>query len=317
MIVLDEKHTIWLLYVSNLTAKETSMERDTASLRHFNSELESHLEAYFWEVGVNVGLRHARGRAEELYRRLENEEHLTLLRHLLLLHQDALPVLPVHRGVGRHLTKEHLRRLQVKYICKYFSILGIWDAIGDHFMLDYPRFVDTLQRTIDELEWLVIDIRYHLEETGDEAAGPNARNQLDVVVVEDQPGLWADSYAVYKALEGVRLSMIELDMARPPRLGAAIDMFWLQYSNLQIPRKFREATSSSEKHRLMVSFMASDQEIEERRKEMGTDRWPEEMRLPNAELWEPTMEGYAEVAKQFKKSVPLDVLGDYLRGWLN
>jgi len=314
--VRDEKHTIWLLHVSNLTAEEVAMERDEATLRQFNSELEANLEAYFREVGVNAGLPHARGRVEELYRRLENEENLTLLRHLLLLHKDALQVLPLHRGVGQHLTKDHLRRLQVSYVCKYFSMVALWEAIGDQFMLDYPRFVDTLQRTVDELEWLIIDIREELDETEDEVPELDAGDQLELPVVEDSPKLWEDSHKVYKALEGMRLDMIELGLVRPPRLGAAIDMFWLQYSSLQIPKRFREAASIREKHRLMIEFMANDQEIEERREEMRTDRWPEEMRRPNTELWESTMEGYTKVAEQFKKLIPTAVLINYQRGWL-
>jgi hypothetical protein len=293
------------------------MERDTAILRQRNSELEVSLEAYFWEVGVNVCLPRARRRVEELYSRLEDEENLILLRHLLLLHQDALQVLPLHRGVGRHLTEEHLRQLQVSYVCKYFGMMALWDAIEDHFMLDYPRFVETLQRTTDELEWLVIDIREDLHGLDDEAVGPHARNQLDVPVVEDRPDLWTASYELYEKLEKARLSMIKLGMARPPRLGAAIDMFWLQYSNLQIPRQFRQETSVLEKHGLMIDFMANDEEIAERREEMGTDRWPEELKHPSAELWETTMEGYNQVAEEFKKMVPKAVLINYLRGWLD
>lgn len=291
--------------------------RHTADLRQFNFQLESHLEAYLREVGVDAGLTHARGTVEELYSRLEDKESLTLLRHLLPVHQDTLQVLPAHRGVGRYLTKDHLRRLQVTYVGKYFSILALWETIGEHFMLDYPRFVDTLQRTIDGLEWTVIDIREELEGTDDEAAGLNDMNQPVMPDVEDRPDLWADSYEAYKGLEEARLSMIEMGIVRPPRLGAAIDMFWLQYSNLQIPREFREATSTGERYRLMINFMAGDEEIEQRRNEMGTDRWPEEMRLPSTELWEPTMEGYTEIAKEFKKLVPLAVLVDYLRGWLD
>jgi hypothetical protein len=317
LLVRDEKHTIWMLHVSNLTAENTGMERDTAILRQRNSELEASLEAYFWEVGVNVGLPRARRRVEELYSRLEDEENLILLRHLLLLHKDALQVLLLHHGVGRHLTKEHLRRLQVVYVCKYFGLMALWDAIEDHFMLDYPRFVETLQRTTDELEWLIIDIREDLNGLDDEAVRPHARNELEVPVVEDRPDLWTASYEVYKGLEKARLSMIELGMARPPRLSAAIDMFWLQYSNLQIPRQFRQATSVREKHGLMIDFMANDQEIVERREEMGTERWPEELRVPSAELWEPTMEGYDKVAEQFKRTVPTAVLINYLRGWLD
>lgn len=123
--VRDEKHTIWLLHVSNLIAEDAAMGRDEAVLRQFNSELEAHLEAYFREVGVNAGLPHGRERVEELYSRLEDEENLTLLRHLLLLHKDALLVLPLHRGIGRYLTVEHLRRLQVNYECKSFNIVAI------------------------------------------------------------------------------------------------------------------------------------------------------------------------------------------------
>ena len=111
--------------------------------------------------------------------------------------------------------------------------------------------------------------------------------------------------------------MIELGMARPPRLSAAIDMFWLQYINLQIPKRFWQATSDREKHRLMVNFLANDQEIEDRREEMETDRWPEDMGMPSAELWESTMEGYNKVAEQFKKMVSASVLIDYVRGWLD
>lgn len=317
LLVRDEKHTIWMLHVSNLTAEDTGMERDTAILRQRNSELEASLEALLWEVGVNVGLPRARRRVEELYSRLEDEENLTLFRHLLLLHKNALQVLPLHRGVGRHLTKEHLRQLQVNYVCKYFGLMALWDAIEERFMLDYPRFVEMLQRTTDELEWLIIDIREDLEGLNDEAVEPHARNQPDLPVVEDRPDLWTASHEVYKELERARLSMIELDMARPPRLGAAIDMFWLQYSNLQIPRQFRQATSVHEKHGLMTDFMANDHEIAERREEMGIDRWPEDMKHPSAELWESTMEGYDKVAEQFKKMVPTAVLINYLRGWLD
>ncbi|GAB7322428.1 hypothetical protein MBLNU13_g03372t3 [Cladosporium sp. NU13] len=272
--VRDEKHTIWLLHVSNLIAEDAATGRDEGVLRQFNSELEAHLEAYFREVGVNAGLPHGRERVEELYSRLEDEENLTLLRHLLLLHKDALQVLPLHRGIGRYLTVEHLRRLEVHY-------------------------------------------EYDLDGTGHEAAGLDGGNQLDLPVVEDDPSLWADSYEVYKALEGVRLSMIERGMIRPPRLGAAIDMFWLQYSRLQIPRRFREATSDRENNKLMIDFLVDDTEIEERREEMGTDRWPEEMRRPNAELWESTMEGYPKVAEHFKKLNPPAVLINYVRGWLD
>lgn len=184
-------------------------------------------------------------------------------------------------------------------------------------MLDHPRLVDTLQRTVDELEWLIIDFRDDLDGTGHEAAGLDAGNQLDLPVLEDDPSLWADSYEVYKALEGVRLSMIELGMIRPPRLGAAIDMFWLQYSSLQIPRRFREATSDRENNKLMIDFLVDDTEIEERREEMGTDGWPEEMGRPNAELWESTIEGYTKVAEHFKKLIPSAVLINYMRGWLD
>lgn len=110
--------------------------------------------------------------------------------------------------------------------------------------------------------------------------------------------------------------MIELDMARPLRLGVAIDMFWLQCSSLQILRRFWEATSDLEKHELMIRFITSDKEIEDRRKEMETDRWPEEMRRPNAELWISTIEGYAKVAEQFENLIPVFVVINYLRGWL-
>ena len=67
----------------------------------------------------------------------------------------------------------------------------------------------------------------------------------------------------------------------------------------------------------MINFMAGDEEIEQRREEIGTDRWPEEMRLPNIGIWEPIMEGYTEIAKDFKKLIPLAVLVDYMRGWLD
>jgi hypothetical protein len=137
-----------------------------------------------------------------------------------------------------------------------------------------------------------------------------------VPVAEDKTSLWADSYDVYKGLETKRLDMIELGMARPPRLGAAIDMFWLQYSNSKIPRRFRDAKSIQEQHILMINFMANDQEIEQRREEMGTDRWPAEFKDPNAETWEATMAGYTQLAKQFKKLVPPVVLIDFQRGWL-
>lgn len=66
----------------------------------------------------------------------------------------------------------------------------------------------------------------------------------------------------------------------------------------------------------MINFMAIDQEIEERREEMRTDRWPEDMGRPSAELWESTMEGYTKVAEKFKKLIPTAVLIDYQRGWL-
>ena len=118
-----------------------------------------------------------------------------------------------------------------------------------------------------------------------EAAGPDAGNQLNVPAPEVSLSLWVDSYEVYNALEGLRLSMIEPSMARPLRLGAAIDMFWLQYSSLQILRRSWEATSDRENHELMIRFIANDKEIDDRRKEMETGRWPEEMRHPNAELW--------------------------------
>ena len=144
--------------------------------------------------------------------------------------------MPLHRGVGRYLTNEHLERLQVNYVYKYFIIVALWDAIGDHFMLDYPRLVDALQRMIDDMEWLRIDIRDGLDGADDQAIGLYIGNQVDIPFVEDSHSMWTDSYKVYTALEGMRLSMIELSMARPPRLGAAIDMFWLQYSSLQIPR---------------------------------------------------------------------------------
>lgn len=317
LTVRDEKHTIYLLHVSNLASKDAALAMNEALIRQFNSELEANLEAYFREVGVNAGLPHARERVEELYSHLEGEKNLTLLRHLLLLHKDALRVLPLHPGIGRYLTKEHLGRLQVNYVCKYFSIVALWEAIGDHFMMDYPRLVDALQRAVDDLEWLVLEIREDLDGTGDEAAGPDAENQLDVSVLEDSPSLRADSYEVYNALEGVRLSMIELNMARPPRLGAAIDMFWLQYSSLHIPRRIREATSIREKHELMIKFVVNDKDIEDCRKEMERGRWPEEMRHPNAELWKSTMEGYTKFAEQFKNLIPVHVVINYLRGWLD
>ena len=318
MIVRDEKHTIYLLHVSNLAAKDFGIERDEDALQQFNLELETHLEAHFRELGFNGGLPHARARAEELYGRLSDEENLTILRHLLLLHKDAVQVLPLHRGVGQHLTKEHLARLQVNYVCKYFSIITVWNAIEEYFMLDYPRFIDTLQRTIDELEWLIIDIREDLEDDlANEAAEPNARNQLGVPVVEDWPGLWADSYEVYRKLEDLRLSMIELGFVRPPRLASAIDMFWLQYRNLQVPKRFREAISARERNALMINFLANDQEIELRREEMGTGRWPQEVTDSTGELWKATMEGYTEFAQRFKRVVPISVLVNYQRGWLD
>ena len=150
-----------------------------------------------------------------------------------------------------------------------------------------------------------------------EAAEPNARIQLGVPVVEDWPGLWADSYEVYRKLEDLRLSMIELGFVRPPRLASAIDMFWLQYRNLQVPKRFREAISARERNALMINFLANDQEIELRREEMGTGRWPQEVTDSTGELWKATMEGYTEFAQRFKRVVPISVLVNYQRGWLD
>lgn len=56
---------------------------------------------------------------------LEGDVNLTLLRYLLLLHKDTRRVLPLHRGIGQYLTKEHLERLQVNNVCKYFSIVEL------------------------------------------------------------------------------------------------------------------------------------------------------------------------------------------------
>ena len=67
----------------------------------------------------------------------------------------------------------------------------------------------------------------------------------------------------------------------------------------------------------MISFLANDSEIEDRRKEMETDRWPEEMRRPNAELWRSTMEGYTKVSEKSTTLIPLAELANYLRGWLD
>lgn len=36
-------------------------------------------------------------------------------------------------------------------------------------MLDYPRRVDALQCAVDDLEWLIIEIRKDMDGTGDEA----------------------------------------------------------------------------------------------------------------------------------------------------
>ena len=315
----DEKHTIWWLNIANLTAERATVVRHPAELQEFNLELQALLEARFEETSIpEEGVKPARAKVEERRKILADEANLTLFRHLLLLQEEALQVLPLHRGVGRRMTKDHMGRLQINYICKHFGILVLSEAIDKSFMLNYPRLVDMFQRTVDELEWLMIDLQDGLEEptAWAEAIDSEPRTQTNIQVPEDQAKLCADSYAVYKALEAKRLAMIELETARPPWLGAAIDMFWLQYRNLRFPTWFRNAGSMSEKCGLMMHFVAHDQEIKLRRNEIAMDNWsPEEFKEPNAELWEATISGYTEFAAQFRKLVPQAVLMDFLRGW--
>ena len=334
VLVTDEKHTVWWLHVSELTAKYIGQEqRPERALRELNSQLEGLLERGFRETGIpDAGFVPAQDRVYALWEGLvdketglANEANLTCFRSLLLLHQDALQVLPVHRGVGRRLTKQHLTELQTSYVCKYFGIGMLGEAIEDHFLLAYPRLIDMFQRTLEELEWLMFDIREELIQptaeiearNGTVPAEENNTNQLCVPAADGRPSFWTASYEVYKGLEAKRLDMIELGMARPPRLGAAIDMFWLQYSTSKILRRFQKAQSTREKHYWMVNFMAQDQEIRQRREEMGTEMWPAEFKNPDAETWEATMDEYNEFAKRFKKLVPATILIDFQRGWLD
>jgi hypothetical protein len=131
MIGRDEKHTIYLLHVSNLASKDAAMVENETLIQQFNSDLKPVWKHTFEKLA-------SMPTCPILDSHLEGDVNLTLLRYLLLLHRDTLRVLPLHRGIGQYLTKEHLERLQVNFVCKYFSRVGLWESIEDHIMLDYP-----------------------------------------------------------------------------------------------------------------------------------------------------------------------------------
>lgn len=323
VLIRDEKHTLWWLEVSNLAAENRMMMRDASDLQVFNTNLQGMLRLLFLRFGMpNDRLEEAWEHVEHYRIALGDAADFILFRHLLLVQRDALQVIPLHRGIGQQLTRDHLTNLLINYWGKFLSISVFWDSIEPRFMLDYPRVVDMLQRTYDELKWLVEDLFDQLKETAaGPATEPNAANQPDVPdmsdlpMVEDWPNLGGHSLNIYRGLEKERLDRIKKERPRPLWLGAAIDMFWYQHSNANIPKKYQDATSIREQHRLMIFFLLHHQEIELRREEMFASGWPEEA-MKQRELWKATMDIYNELHRQFSKKIPAAVVANFERGWL-
>lgn len=319
-LVRDEVHVKHLLRAFENTTEDAAMERTETRLRNFFNDLQVVLYRHFeWDHDRNIAVRMAETRFRILREELAGDRNFTILRCLVILLQAAMYMIPLHRGVGLHLTEEHLRLLWIDYMSKLASIAVVWESIEVKVMFKHPRLVDVYQRTVDELEWLAADTAARLREPPRPARAiepnMNAIHEVDMSALQDRPLLMAEYLRAYEGLEAMRLGLIEREIARPEWLGAAIDMFWLQYSNLNISSLFQDATSSRVRLYYMAHFLAQHQEIELRREQTDLTPWPDMLAEESEEGWRKKMEAYDEFADRFMDMIPVDMLADYMRGW--
>lgn len=125
-------------------------------------------------------------------------------------------------------------------------------------------------------------------------------------------------------LERTRLSLIRQRRHRPAGLGAAIDMTWLMISNMRILKLFPEATSSKQRHSLMLRFHNQHRELEVQREHVldtvypRTDAPPREWERfvsDREDIWTKTSEAYDDAAEKFMGMVPTVMTNYQRRRW--
>lgn len=253
---------------------------------------------------------------------LPDDLNTFLFRRLLNLARQAVRDIAVYRGVGLHLTDEHLDILQKRYRKSFQRISISWGLGNKQVLLRFPRLVDILQRIIDQLSWLKGDINNRFLERAVGGNDIGLFDRADVPVIGDK--LMREFLGAYHDLELTRLLMIRQRMPRPAGLGAAIDMTWLMVSNMRIPRLFLKATSSRQMHDLMLRFHNQHKELEVQREHVLDTLYPKTDAPPRAwerfvddreDIWTKTSEAYDDAAEKFMALIPEVVVNHHRRGW--
>jgi hypothetical protein len=310
MLARDETYVTYLMLDLERAAEEATTKLDVYDLKLFKIGLYGLTQLHFRNnigEGPSVETLEQQDRVSELRDRLAEDADLTFFRILLLAQHDAFNMLALTRGDTRRLTGYHLTRLMIR-CAGVFSVLTVVEGtIEEETMLEYPRLVNLVHGTIAELRQfvmkaadLVID---HADEIG--YAEPIVIDPWDVPASVDERVI-ATYLQIHKQLEATRLRLIHKNIPRHPGLAAAIDLFWLQWKNLDTPRLLWEARSAYERESLWEDFVVRHRDIEKYAKQVWDPQPPEELEAQLGGLRRKITVEYDELVERFKRLIPED-----------
>jgi hypothetical protein len=203
------------------------------------------------------------------------------------------------------LTRDHLLRLMLRCTGLFGVMTVVERTIEEEAMREHPRLVSLVQDTTSELMAFVVETAHLLIDH----EGEIEYDEPDVINLRDVPEM-VDKHVIaaywhkYQELEETRLRLIQKNISRHPGLAAAIDLFWLQWKNLDTPRLLLEARSIHDRHLVMQRFVARHREIEKYAKQVWDPQPPRELAIQLGDLRRSMTAEYDELAGVFKRLIP-------------
>jgi hypothetical protein len=310
MLVRDETYVNYLMLDFERAADGATTRWGVYDLRDFKVALYGLTQLHFRHKDGPVPsaeMLEMQARVSELHERLAEDGNLTLLRLLLLAQHNAFDVLSLTRRITRLLTRDHLLRLMLRCTGVFGVMTVIERTIDEEAMREHPRLVSLVRDTTAELMAFVVKTAHMLiDQEGEiEYDEPDFIDPRDVPEMVDKHVI-ATYWHKYQELEETRLRLIQKNIPRHPGLAAAIDLFWLQWKNLDTPRLLWEARSFHDRQLVMQKFVARHREIEKYAKQMWNPQLPGELAIQLGDLRRSMTAEYDELAERFKRLIPSD-----------
>jgi hypothetical protein len=312
LLARDETYVTYLMLDFERAAEAATTEWDVYDLKVFKIGLCGLTQLHFRnKIGAipSMEMPEIQGPVSEFRDRLEGDADLTLLRLLLLAQHDAFDLLALTRGDTTLLTRDHLTRLMLRCAGCFGVLTVVKQKIEEEIMLGYPRLVNMIHNTVAELMQFVAEALQLLFDHEGEIVYAE-RMALAPWHVPDSvdEDVRATYLQIHMQLDATRLHLIHKNIPRHSGLAAAIDLFWLQWKNLDTPRLLWQAGSTYERKCLWNNFVVRHRDIEKYAKQVWDPQRSGELEAQLGGIRRTMTTEYDELIERFKSLIPEDFI---------